>query len=660
MRILGPWLLVPALTLVAMEAGAAVAGSPASTHTVRRLLRPAVKPLGRDSVLVLIGDLPPPGPGGWVRTLEARIEVAAAAGADTVVLVCDTRQVEGTFATLDALLRRALERGLGVLPRIVVDSATFVERVEVTQPFPEQLPAFTNPGQLAAALELLTTVIAHLEAFPNVVAYQIEWGHFGESWINAPYWASPSSDAAFLDFLHTLSPEFGGFSPANLASWPFGVVMAGGDCWPAGDPRRDPLRVAEFHWYQRWRDATSRAITWALRERARSLTARPVAGFSYVVAGPAGTLGYAYTAAQHLDVALSDWPPTPATAHDAFIRDAAFTGLHLAELDFDTPYVALDRAAEAVAAMAARGITPVIFYPHFSSALHDADIPQLVALVKAHPPVAVPPPAEVLVVLGNQAVGINGLSDTSVLPEGGGPVTGDNPAGVLPLLLGWGLSVDAASPDVYAAALGNAYRAVVVASPVDEPDSTLQAAVAATAVPVLIVHPSFLVGLPTVADPTRVTSAYCAGSNPVRLAGREIRVRVWGPEVAAGPAPDIHFLGPLSQLGTIRGYTPNRRVFSFFEGDFDQVMAVADFAGTRYPVIARLGTTYLFGLVTNVADPIDRAACQRALAGVLSAMGIETTSSSIRRPATRSSATSPARRPSATAARRVTTRPPRE
>jgi hypothetical protein len=142
---------------------------------------------------MLIGDLPPPGPGGWLQTLKDRIGVAAANGVDTVLLVCDTRHLEDGYEALDALLRLACERAVGVMPRLIVDSSSFTERVPVTMPFAEALPAYANAVQLAGALDRLGEVVTHLETFPNVVGYQVEWGHYGESWVNAPYWDSPSS-----------------------------------------------------------------------------------------------------------------------------------------------------------------------------------------------------------------------------------------------------------------------------------------------------------------------------------------------------------------------------------------------------------------------------------------------------------------------------------
>ncbi len=589
---------------------------------IRRVLRPAFEPIARDSVLMLIGDLPPPGPGGWLQTLKDRIGVAAANGVDTVLLVCDLRHLESGYDALDALLRLAHDRAVGVMPRLIVDSWSFTERVPVTMPFTEQLPAYADQAQLAGALDRLGEVVTHLETFPNVVGYQVEWGHYGESWVNAPYWDSPSSTAAYLDFLHALSPSFAGVGAAHAASWVPGGVMAPGDCWPAGDPRRDPVAVAAFHWYQRWRYETTRSITWALRERAQALTARPIAGFSYVIGGPDGVIGHAYTAARHLDIAFSDWTPTPGTAHDEFIRDAGFPGLHLAELDFDTPYYELSRAGEAIAGLAARGIVPVIFYPHWGSALSDADIPGLVAEIRSHPPLAAPPPADVLIVLGNQAIGAASLTDTTVLADAGGAATWDDPPGIVALLLGLGITVDAAAPDAYTAALGDRYRAVVVVSPLADGDAPLQQELAATSAPVLLAHPSFVVAAPTAAAPTTTTGAWCGQWSPAPLVGQPLGVRVWGVEAGGGTAPAIRFAGALAHLGTIPAYQPNRRVFSLYQAEFDEVLAHADFAAASFPVIGRIGSAWAFGLVINAGDPAQRALCQQALLAVLARVGV--------------------------------------
>jgi hypothetical protein len=580
---------------------------------VRPHLRARFKPIASDSVVMLIGDMPWPGPGGWLTTLKDRIQLAAACGVDTVVLVCDTRTVEGSFEALDALLRLAERHGLGVMPRLIVDSAAFTERVPVTWPFVEQLPAYANTAQLAGAVSLLETVIRHLEGFPNVVAYQVEWGHYGESWINAPFWDSPSSTAAFLAFLKPLHPAFQRFSPADVAAWPLGQVMLTGSCLPPSDPRADPATVAEFHWYQHWRDATTRTITWTLRAAARSLTRRPIAGFSYAVGGPDGVIGHVYSAGEYLDLAFSDWTPMPGTAHEDFIRDAGFSGLHLAEFDFDTPYFTRDRAAQAAAAMAARGILPVIFYPHWSTALTDADIPALAALIRAHPPLSSPPPADVLLVLGHQQVGILGPFEIGLLPEGGAAVTANEPPGVVALLLGNGTSLDVASPDAYTPTLGDRYRLVVVCSPTEDHDGAFAAKVAATSSPVLVAHPSFLLGTPTRERPVVVTSAYCETFNPVALGSHTVGVQVWGQNTSSEPAPRIRFQGALAALGTLEGYTPNRTVFSFYDGPFDEVLAVAEFAQASHPTVARMGHVTFFGLITNLRDPLQRAVCQQAL-----------------------------------------------
>jgi len=185
-----------------------------------------------------------------------------------------------------------------------------------------------------------------------------------------------------------------------------------------------------------------------------------------------------------------------------------------------------------------------------------------------------------------------------------------------------GISVDVASPDAYRASLGDRYPAVVVVSPLDAADSDLRQQLAATAAPVLLAHPSFLIGTPTAAAPAVSTSSYCAQWHETTLAGQPVGVQVWGIEDAGGPPPDIRFLGPLAGLGTIAGYLPNRRVFSLYQADFDEVLAVADFPGASYPVIGRIGNAYTFGLITNVIDASQRAVCQQALLAVLARMGV--------------------------------------
>ena len=174
------------------------------------------KPLSEDSVLMLIGELweeGPPTP--WLSALEQRIDLAVQSGVDTVEIVFRTSAVEYTFQELDQLLNRAAQKGIGVIPRIVVNSQTFSELIRTES---DLLPDYTNAAQFQYAVELLERVIRHLEAFPNIVAYQVEWGHYGESWINAPFWDSPSSKNTFLTFLKSLSPEFYRFDVNNIAN----------------------------------------------------------------------------------------------------------------------------------------------------------------------------------------------------------------------------------------------------------------------------------------------------------------------------------------------------------------------------------------------------------------------------------------------------------
>lgn len=456
-----------------------------------------------------------------------------------------------------------------------------------------------------------------------MVGYQVEWGHFGESWINAAVWDSPSSTSDFLAYLHGLSPEFASFGSGDVATWAWGQVMALAPCRPPGDPRRDPLRVAEFHAYQRWRNDWTRAVTRTFRTAEAEVATRPLLGFSYVVGSPGGAIGLTCTADDSLDGAYSDWVPVPGTSHDAFIRDAGFPGLHLGELDFDTPYFALERADEAVGGMIARGIIPVIFYPLWAHALSDSDIPVLVRSIRTHGPVRTPLPSDVLVVFGNQDIGIIGTTNVAVLPVAGASLTSQAPPGLLPALLDAGVSVDVVAPEFYTPELGGRYRAVLVVVPGDEEGGALQQALALTAVPVVVAHPSFLVGTPSLAAPTVTGSALCGQWNRATLAGQSIGVQAWGiEEPGAGDPPTITFAGSLAGLGSLVGYLPDRRLFSYYQGQFDEVLATADFPSVSVPTVARAGNVLLFGLATDIRDDWQRAAAQRAFLDLLRRLGV--------------------------------------
>lgn len=604
---------------------ASCASSPTDTRQVRRRLQRGAKPLAHDSVLMLIGDLPAPGASSALQlsVLRQRLRTAAVNRIDTVVLVCETRHLEESYTDLDGLLNMAMGFGIGVVPRIIVNSNSFKEYDHATLPFPETIPAFTNADQLKFGVALLRRVILHLEEFSCIVGYQVEWGHYGESWTNAPVWDSPASVNAFLAYLQAIAPEFSVFTGNTMTDWAWGQVMVAGECWPIADPRRNPLTVAEYYWYQKWRNDFTRTITWTFRSTAHSLTTRPILGFSYVVGGPDGVIGHAYNAAQFLDIAYSDWNPGPGTAHQDFIRDAYPPGFHFAELDFDTPYFALSRADEAISRMYARGIVPVIFYPHWSAALHDSDIPNLVSSILKHKSEYSIEPADVLVVFGQNEIGLIDSTNTSLLADGGRALTSENPPGLVTTMLNAGILVDVASPVVYSAALGNRYKAVVSVTPLDSGDRTYQSALSQTTTPVFIAHPSFLVGTPTSSSPTATTGAYCESWNQVEIAGRGIGVKVWGREINPGmPDPQIRFLGSLAHLGLINGYVPNRNTFSIYQGSFDEILARAEFSGATYPTIARVGNIFVFGLAINLFDDSQRIACQSAFLNLLRTQGV--------------------------------------
>ncbi len=572
------------------------------------------KPVAEDSVIMLIGDLRDEGPPTpWLPTLESRIHVAGESGVDTVILVFRTSSVEESYVELDALLDLAAESGIGVVPKLGVTSQTFTKWIETTEAGSDPLPDYTDPAQLEHGIALLKRVIQHLEAFPNVLAYQIEWGHWGESWINAPFWNSPSSRRAFLEFLHGLSHEFDRFSESNIADWIDGDIMFHSTFLPDGDVRRDPINVAEFYWYQQWRDETTRQISWAFRGAASQVTDRPIAGFSYVI----NAMCYPYTAHRHLDIAFSDWTASvPESINKCcidFLRDAYFPGLHLADYDFMS-YLSMHRAEEAIAAMYSRGIVPSIFYPTWfddNEGLElpvDDDIPNLVAYINKHKTkMSSVEHGDVLVVYGRDDIGVVNPQRTMSLPAASWPLTSVDPPGLLQTMFDAGLTIDIVDADVYSPSLGNEYDVVVVSVPSDSIDGEFQGRLSETQSRVIVAHPSFLVGIPTRASPTTVTSAILGMWNPLVLNGRNLRMQVRGND----PGATIEFQGKLSALGRMIDYQANH-LFSYYEGDFDEVYAAARMNGYTAPVIARIGGIILFGLDMHIFDDAHRALCQEA------------------------------------------------
>ncbi len=565
------------------------------------------KPLSEDSVVMLIGSLATP-PTPWLSTLESRIRVAAESGVDTVVLCVYTNCVENSYEELDRIVNLAAESGIGVMPRIEVTSQTFTKWILTHDIAQVQLPDYTDAAQLEYGIELLKRVIRHLEAFPNVVAYQIEWGFWGESWINAPFWDSPSSKHAFLQFLHGLSSEFDRFNETNVADWVDGEIMCHSPYYPGGDVRRDPVNVAEFHWYQHWRDETTRQITWTFREAARQVTKKPIAGFSYVK----DHIAYVYTAQQHLDIAHSDRTPTdPAAANRCcgeFLRDAYFAGLHLGEYDFNSRFFAKDRAEEAIASMYSRGIIPSIFYPHYVDEINDDDIPLFVGYInKYKSKISGVERAPILVAYGGIDVGVSNEVSVGAIQVIGGTVWSNEPPGVFATMFNGGLTFDIVDSEVYNPSLGNEYETVVVTVPSDSVDFTFQNRLSETNSNVIVAHPSFLVGTPTVDSPTTVTSAIFGMWNPLSLNGQTLRMQVQGNE----PGATVEFQGALAHLGKMADYQANH-LFSYYEGDFDEVYAVVRMDGYTAPVIARIGNIILFGLDVHIFDDAHRALCQEA------------------------------------------------
>lgn len=573
------------------------------------------KPLSKDSVVMLIGSLwlYPDAPTPWFENLESRIHVAAESGVDTVILCMYTSSVEDSYAELDALLNLAAENGIGVMPKIEVTSQAFTKWIETTKAGPDRIPDYTDTAQLEYGIVLLKRVIRHLEAFPNVVAYQIEWGHWGESWVNAPFWGSPSSKRSFLEFLHGLSSEFKRFNESNIADWVDGEIMFHSTFLPDGDLRRDPINVAEFHWYQHWRNETTRQITWTFREAVQEVTNRPIAGFSYVN----DSIGSVYTANRHLSIAFSDWTAAIPEAFNRccidFLRDAYFTGLHICDYDFDSQYFAKARAEEAVDSLYARGIVPSIFYSHWIDEIDDSDIPTLVGYINKHQHQMTSfQRGDVLVVYGHTDVGLVDRHTFMTLPPVGWPLTSNDPPGFLKTMFDAGLTIDIVDADVYSPSLGDQYETVIVTVPSDSIDHEFQGRLSETRSNVIVAHPSFLIGTPTTEFPTAVTSAILGMWNPLLLNGRNLRIQVRGND----PGATIEFRGKLSLLGKMADYQANH-LFSYYEGDFDEVYAVVRVDGYTAPVIARIDNVVLFGLDVHIFDDAHRALCQGAFLQLL-------------------------------------------
>lgn len=579
----------------------------------------AFKPLGPTSIVMLIGDLDNKGPNPSIENdLRRRIDTASASGVDTIILVFRTSSIETTFAHLDGLLNYAASKGLGVIPRIVVDSNQFLERIQGDPKVPDNsLPDFTNTSQLSFALNLLRRVILHLEEFPNVVGYQVEWGHYGESWINAAFWNSVSANESFKRFLTTVAPSL----PLSEFAWWLNRPDLDGDMiyyshyLPPTDPRRDPKKVAIFYWYQEWRKQITLNITWSFRCLVKQLTLKPVIGFSYV---GVVEVSYVYSADKCADATFSPFTPNPTFRPSRFyLRDGYFQGLQFAELDFDTPYLRLEESEEVIAEAYKRGIVPVIFYPLWSTALKDSDIPRLTQYMKRYTEhFGVGRSSQLLVVVGNHDVGYFGYS-------GSPPIAVANwhsvdPPGFLLFLEEKKIPYEMVEARVYSPELGNRYRAVVVFAPRDTVDGEFMAKLSRTKSPVFVVFPSFVISTPTRNRPYDVSSAIMGMWNNIIVKGRKVEQQVTG----SPPVYQIKFIGDLSILGSMTSYAANH-LFSYFRGSFDEVLAEVKLDGENLPVIARIDNIYFWGLDIHVTDSINRSKIFDALSLVLTKAGVE-------------------------------------
>ncbi|MEM0337751.1 MAG: hypothetical protein QW683_07545 [Candidatus Caldarchaeum sp.] len=566
--------------------------------TVTETRRQTFKPLSPTSIIILIGDLDNSGPNRALENnLRNRMDVAAAAGADTIEIVFRTSSVEQTFNHLDSLLNYAADKGLGVILRIVVESRHFTERLMGDPSITDyDLPDFTNSTQLSYGLDLLRKVILHLEEFPNVMGYQVEWGHYGESWINAVFWNSVSANESFRNFISETAPAL----PAREHAWWVNRSELNGDIiyyspyLPVTDQRRDPAMVAIFYWYQRWRNEMTLNITWSFRCLAKSLTLRPILGFSYVAAAAPS---YVYTADKCVDAAFSPFTPAPDLRPNRFyIRDGYFQGLQLVELDFDSPYVRMDIVEQVIADAYRKGILPVVFYPLWSNKLRDRDIPTLVQYMKRHAQhfnTAEKPP--ILVVIGGYDVGYFGHSAAPFIAVANW--LSFKPPGFLRFLEERRIAYDIIDARLYEPEIGNRYKVVAVFVPRDSVDAEMMNKLSKTKTSVFIMFPSFIVGSPSTNRPYDVSSAVFGMANKINIRNRELQIRVTG----SPPGYQVDFRGRLSGLGSIPNYTANH-LFSYFEGGFDEVLAVVRIDNQHFTVIGRVDNFYLVGLDLHTAN----------------------------------------------------------
>jgi hypothetical protein len=563
----------------------------------------------------------------FIPELYERVDLAARAGAEVVEIIARTSEVEDDTSQLDGLVRLADERGLCVIIKFVVNSNKLGEIYLVEEPARDEftIPDYVNATQLEYGKSLLRRLIRHYDTFPNVAGYQIDWGFWGESWIPWTLWPSASSNASFISFLHSLSEQFSGFNTANYARWPLagayqGSMMFHSKIFDQSDPRHDPLNVAAFYWYQHWRNSMQVNITKEFRSTARAVTNKPILGFSYTHTSM-NVMAYSYTADEGLYGCYCDTNPgidkrsgNPATPNDFTIRDAKFEGLHIVDLDFDTPYFRYEDAETAVASLYARGILPKVFWPQWSKGLSFERVRALMELIGKYRDYASQSyRGEVLLVTGNIDVGIYGYKNP-LSPAHLSTLMSRSPPGIIQTLETNGIQFDIVDGRVYRPELGAKYKVVIVHTPRDTLDGELYRKLRETPRPVVVMHSSFTFSSPTFEKPTETASAYFENSNPVGSGSDRVYVEIWG-----YPPSVVVFRGFLSDLPRLTDYKPNW-LSSTYRGSFDEVLATANVeAGT---VIARKGNVYFFGLDLSTQNLEHNRILQAALLRILSKAGI--------------------------------------
>jgi hypothetical protein len=558
----------------------------------------AFKPLGPNSIIMLIGDLHDDGPNSAVElALRHRIDVAASSGVDTVIIVFRTTSIEQTYDHLDQLIRYCMSKGLSVIPRIVVDSKHFSERLVGDPNLPDyNLPDYTNSTQLRMGMDLLSKVLMHLEEFPNIVGYQVEWGHYGESWINSVFWNSHSANESFRRYILRVAPQLAQF---DFAWWWHNKLVEGDIVYysshlPASDPRSEPAKVALFYWYQEWRNHVTLNITWSFRRLAKMLTSKPIIGFSYV-----GAImpSYVYSADRCIDIAYSPFTPHPHWRPTKFYqRDAFFDGLQLVELDFDSPYIMMEYVDQVIRDAYEKKIIPVIFYPLWSKNLRDSDIPKLVELMKKYSLFYFKHEERpMLIVVGYYDIGY--INYSSSIPIAVANWHSVEPPGLIKLLEDSHIKFDMIDARVYRPEIGERYRAVIVFVPRNSVEGVFMRKLEETNTKVFIVFPSFIISSPSMVRPYEINSAIMGMWNKVTIWGRNIGIQVTG----SPPSYIISFRGVLSFLGRLTGYTANY-LMAYYSGDFDEVLAEIGSNNSRFPLIARIRNIYLVGLDIQIPD----------------------------------------------------------